>query len=189
MNPMGDQFEVQSILQELSRTVSGVDMASVALLSKALMDAKRIFVAGSGRSGLMMRAFTMRLMHMDFSVFVVGDTTTPAIGKDDLLVIGSGSGETGAMVVFAEKAKALGARVALLTTYPDSTIGRMADVVVRIHAPARKSPRKDDSESIQPMGSLFEQSLLIVLDGVILEVMLEKPVAIERMVNKHANLE
>lgn len=186
---MGDQFEVQGILQELSRAVSGVDTASVALLSKALMDAKRIFVAGSGRSGLMMRAFAMRLMHMGFSVFVAGDATTPAIGKDDLLVIGSGSGETGAMVVFAGKAKALGAHVALLTIYPDSTIARMADVVVRIHAPARMGPRKDDSESIQPMGSLFEQSLLVVLDGVILKMMLEKPVAIERMVKEHANLE
>jgi len=79
--------------------------------------------------------------------------------------------------------------VALLTTYPDSTIGRIADVIVRIHAPARKSTRKAETESIQPMGSLFEQSLLIVLDGVIMKLMLETPEAIERMVKEHANLE
>jgi 6-phospho-3-hexuloisomerase len=186
---MSDQREIHGILQELSRTVSDVDLASLERLVRTLMDAKRVFVAGSGRSGLMMRAFAMRLMHLGFSVFVVGDTTTPAIGKDDALVIGSGSGETGALVVFAGKATALGVRLALLTTYPDSTIGRMADVIVCILAPARKGPRKEDSESIQPMGSLFEQSLLIVLDGVIMKLMLDKPVGIERMVKEHANLE
>ncbi len=189
MHPMNDHRETHGILQELSRTVTNVEPSSLERLARTLMDAKRVFVAGSGRSGLMMRAFAMRLMHMGFPVFIVGDTTTPAIGKDDLLVIGSGSGETGALTVFAGKAKAFGARVALLTTYPDSTIGRMADVIVRIHAPARKGPRKADSESIQPMGSLFEQSLLIVLDGVIMKLMLDKPVAIERMVKQHANLE
>ena len=186
---MDSNFEIRSILQELDRTVSSVDPGSVERFSRVLLDAKRVFVAGSGRSGLMMRAFAMRLMHMGFFAFVAGDTTTPAIGKNDLLVIGSGSGETGAMAVFAGEAKALGARVALLTTYPDSTIGKMADVLVCIPAPARKGPRKADTESIQPMGSLFEQSLLIVLDGVIMKLMLDKPVAIERMVKEHANLE
>jgi len=101
MHPMNDHCETQGILQELSRTVSDVDPSSLERLARTLLDAKRIFVAGSGRSGLMMRAFAMRLMHMGFPVFIVGDTTTPAIGKEDLLVIGSGSGETGALAVCA----------------------------------------------------------------------------------------
>jgi len=186
---MDNHFEFHRIIEELDRTVSGVDLRSIERFSRVLIDAKRIFVAGSGRSGLMARAFAMRLMHLGFMVFVAGETTTPAIGKDDVLVIASGSGETGALVHFAKTARERGARIALLTIYPDSTIGKMADVIVCIHAPARKSPRKEDSESLQPMGSLFEQALLIVLDGVILKIMLDLPVAIEQMVKEHANLE
>ena len=63
-------------------------------LIEMILQAKRIFLAGKGRSGLVMQMFAMRLMQMGFTVHVVGETTTPAIENGDILVVGSGSGET-----------------------------------------------------------------------------------------------
>ena len=43
--------------------------------------------------------------------------------------------------------------------------------------------------SVQPMGSLFEQSLLICLDYVILILMDKTQITAEEMFARHANLE
>ncbi len=187
---MANKLQLNQILRELDEIGSGIDAESISQFIAALMKADRIFVAGAGRSGLMVCAFAMRLMHLGFNVFVVGETTTPSIAKKDLLVIASGSGETGTMVQFARAAKKNGANLALITIYADSTIGQMADIVVQINAPTTKNKNKASTvSSIQPMGSLFEQFLLLVLDGVILELMNEIPRNIESMIEMHANLE
>jgi 6-phospho-3-hexuloisomerase len=187
---MANNLKLRQILRELEQVGSGINDESVSQFTAALMDAERIFVAGAGRSGLMARAFAMRLMHLGFKAFVAGETTTPSITGKDLLVIASGSGETGTMVQFAQTAKKNDARLALITIYPDSTIGRISNIVLQIHAPTTKCDNNEMAvPSIQPMGSLFEQSLLLVLDGVILELMKKIPRNIQSMIEMHANLE
>ncbi len=131
----------------------------------------------------------MRLMHLGFCVYVVGETVTPAIKSDDLLVIGSGSGATATLVVIARKAKALGASLALVTIFPDSPIGQFADAVVRIPASTPKVDGDARFASVQPMGSLFEQSLLIVLDIVVMRLMEKMGFDSSTMFDRHANLE
>ena len=115
-----------------------------------------------------MRALAMWLMHFGKKVFVVGDVTTPAIARDDLLVVGSGSGSTGSLQVMARRASSVGAKILLLTIVPQSAIGQLADCVVRVPAPSTKA--KDAMEtvnSVQPMGSLFEQVLLLLGDIIV----------------------
>ena len=125
---------------------------------------------------------------MGFTAHMVGEVTTPNIEPGDLLVIGSGSGETSTLSCHAQKARDIGAKLALITIFPQSSIGRLADVVVQIHAPSPKAA-KTDSESIQPMGSLFEQSLFLLLDVVVLLLMDNKKDTGTDMFKKHANLE
>lgn len=152
----------------------------------------RVFLAGAGRSGLGIRGFAMRLMHLGRAVSVVGDTTTPAITRDDLLVIGSGSGQTASLRAMAEKAERIGARILLFTIAPDSPIAQRADLVVVIPA---SSPKVESSgsagagASLQPMGSLFEQALFILFDCVILLLMEREGLTSEQMFKRHANLE
>lgn len=175
------------IMKEISCTLELVSDSQSERLMNRLMQAKAIYVAGSGRSGLMMRAFAMRLMHLGRSVYVVGETVTPGIAAGDLLLIGSGSGETKSLVTMAGKAKAVGADVALITIVPESAIGQYADVVVQI--PARTKDAADEHTTIQPMGSLFEQSLLLLLDAYILRAMALQQLNAAAMFNRHANLE
>ena len=180
---------ISAVCGELSRTLSAISPAQMKQLADAILKAKRVFVAGAGRRGMMARCFVMRLMHMGLQAYMVGEVVTPGIAAGDLLLIASGSGETASLVCMAKKAKQLGAAVASVTIYPASTIGTMSEPAVVIHAPTSKSDIDTGFRSVQPMGSLFEQSLLICLDYIILILMEKTQITAEQMFARHANLE
>ena len=173
------------ILEELGRSLGAVGPAADAL-ADAVLGARRVYVAGAGRSGLMLRAFAMRLMHLGLTSYVVGESVTPAIGAGDLLLIGSGSGETESLCCMARRCRALGAQLAVVTTNPKSAIAALAETVVAVPAPAKDA---GGTASIQPMGSLFEQTLLLLLDSTALTLMERMGLTGEQMYGRHANIE
>ncbi len=179
-----------AMIAELERTLARIDTSSIETAIDDLARAERLFITGAGRSGLVMKSFAIRLMHLGKQVFVVGETNTPGIGEGDLLVIGSGSGRTDSLVIHAQKAKSVGARLLLFTINPDSPIGRLADHIVQISAPSHKVPVTTDSyASVQPKGSLFEQSLFLFNDYLIIELMKRANLSSEDLFSRHANLE
>lgn len=177
------------IIQELEKTLSSVADDQAQDLVQVILQASKVFVAGAGRSGFMVRAFAMRLMHIGFEVYVAGETITPNLTPEDILFVASGSGATESLVVLAQKAKALGARIGLVTIDGQSPIAKLADIVLTIPAPSPKIQKETGFTSIQPMGSLFEQSLLLILDAVILMLMEKQNKTSETMFTRHANLE
>ena len=126
---------------------------------------------------------------MGLQTYVVGETTTPAIAEGDLLLIGSGSGETESLLAMARRAKILGVDVALVTVHPGSSIGALAELVVRVPATTPKSSKPSAAASIQPKGSLFEQVLFLVCESVVLRLMEIRGIDAEGMFIRHANLE
>ena len=186
---------VSALLRELEGSLRSVNEDELNALRGAILQARRIFLAGRGRSGLQMRAFAMRLMHLGLSVYVVDDVTTPGIAGGDLLLLGSGSGRTASLVGHARRAKELGATVALITiadaspTGKASPIGECADHVVQVRAWTPKLERADDFRSVQPMGSLFEQTLGLLLDLLVVQLMADLGVTAAEMFARHANLE
>lgn len=181
------QTELAMILTELSGTLGKIPEKAVEQLADAVLGAKRVFAAGAGRSGLAARGFAMRLMHMGLAAFVCGETVTPAFGPGDLLLVVSGSGSTSVLVNMAEKVRRLGGRIALVTTQPESPIGRLAALTVEIHAPTRE--RMDAAPSVQPMGTLFEQCSTLFLDAAVLRLMARTGCTAAEMAARHANLE
>jgi 6-phospho-3-hexuloisomerase len=135
------------------------------------------------------RATRVRLMHLGLSTSFIDDMTTPAITVHDLLVIGSGSGRTASLVHYAERAKEIGAKVALVTIDPSSPIAVQANCVVQINAPTPKLAEPGQTASIQPMGTLFEQSLGIFMDAIIIQLMQSLGILEATMFERHANLE
>ena len=137
-----------------------------------------------------MRALGMRLMHLGKTVYVVGETTTPCITAEDLLIVGSGSGQTASLLLAAEQARRQDAKILLFTTDAASPLAGLAEHRVIIPAPSLKMA---DGErgfmSEQPMGTLFEQSLLILCDSLILGLMQRNGVGNAQMRDRHANLE
>lgn len=181
-------YSIESVLEEVSETVKKVSYFEEEAIAMAIKKAKRVFVAGSGRSGLIASCFAMRLMQCGITAYRVGECTTPAIQEGDLLIVTSGSGETGALVKNTETAKKIGAKVALITIYPESTIGKMADLIMKIAASSKFDEGKK-SHSIQPMGSLFEQSLMLCTDYIMMILMEKCELSGEDMFHRHANLE
>lgn len=156
------------ILKELTAISQGMkedfNQQVIDMLLKARMDHKKVYCAGAGRSLLMIRCFAMRLMHMGYPSYVVGETSTPAIQPGDVLIFGSGSGETGALTIMMKKAKAVGAKTILITYSPQSTLGLQADAVLEI-------PINRGQKGFQPNGSTFEQTMLILCDAIVLELL------------------
>ena len=176
-----------TILDELGECLRAVDADELLSALNAIDQAKRVFVAGAGRSRLGVRGLAMRLMHIGKTSHVVGETTTPAIDAGDLLLVGSGSGRTASLQEFVKKAKEVSATVLLFTIDPESPLAERADHVVRVPG---YSPRVPSSKtSAQPMGSLFEQSLFILLDCIVLLLLQRDHYRPEEMRNRHANLE
>ncbi|MEM3030242.1 MAG: 6-phospho-3-hexuloisomerase [Candidatus Micrarchaeia archaeon] len=188
--------KVDGLIQKISEKCRRISAESMEEFVAAVVGAKRVFVMGMGRSGLVARAFAMRLMHLRLTVFVVGETTTPAIGKGDLLVVVSGSGSTSSVVAIAKKARELGARIASLTSYPDSAVGRLSDVIVKIEGrlPEKRHdyPSRQlagEHEPLTPMGTLFELAAMVFLDTVVEELMLRLGRSEEEMRRTHTQLE
>ncbi len=179
-----------TITDELTDCFADLKEEQLTELDSYIQKANKIYVAGAGRSLMMIRGFAMRLMHMGYKAFVVGETTTPALEKGDLLIIASGSGNTETLTVIADKCKRLGGNLALITTMPDSNIGRKADCIIHIPAATTKN-NANTKRSIQPGANTFEQSVLLLGDAVIIRMMSGKTMDAnnEKLMKLHANLE
>jgi len=180
----------KKILAEFSGSVSREAFVEAEKLANLIMQSKRIFVLGAGRSGFMVKAFAMRLSHIGFDTYVVGETITPPIKENDLLIIGSGSGETESIVPVAEKTKKINSKIALITISPQSSIGSFADIIIKIDAVSPKAANKNiQGKSIQAGASLFEISMLLLLESVVLKLIENSKKNPDSLFLKHANLE
>jgi 6-phospho-3-hexuloisomerase len=179
---------INEILHEMQEVLGEVSPESAERLASAVLDADRIYVAGGGRSGLMARAFAMRLVHLGLVTYVVGETTTPAVRRGDLLLACSASGETHVTVVVSKVAHEAGARIVAVTATPDSPMARLADETIVIPGPSRRG-QEWQGKSSQYGGSLFEQALLIFLDAVTAEVGRRLGLTPQELDSRHANLE
>jgi 6-phospho-3-hexuloisomerase len=190
MKTVNSDSLVEQILAEVVDCARQVSTESLNQAGALMESSPRIFVAGAGRSGLCMRALGMRLMHLGKTVYVVGETTTPSIAASDLLILGSGSGRTSSLLAIAEQAHRRGAQVLLFTTDATSPLAELSSFRVIIPAPSfRVTDEMHDSISVQPMGTLFEQSMFILCDSLILWLMHRTGISATQMFERHANLE
>lgn len=185
---MDFQKTYQTVLGELNEVFDRIDLPSVEKLLEAVKKSKRIFLMGVGREGLATRAFAMRLMHFGKEVHWCWDDTTPGVTKDDLFIFTSGSGEIGHIHYVASEVKKTGATIALVTGVPGRKTSALADIILWVPASVFHG---DDKvvPSIQPMGNLFEQSLFILFDLMIMKLVDESDTSFEAMAARHRNFE
>ena len=174
---------VEEILAGAQRAIEELDETQVENLIQMLLTSKdkKIFVVGMGRSGFVGRAFALRLMNLGFNVYFLGETITPAAGKDDLVIAISGTGMTKLVVSAASAAKEIGAKIVAITSYQESQLGQMADQLVLVKGRTKMGwPREEDylasqilgeREPLSPLGSVFENNSMVFLDGLIVELM------------------
>lgn len=172
------QYKVKDILDDVTK--NHIDM-----IITSFFKAKRIFVYGAGRSGLVSKAFAIRLVHLGFQTFVIGETIGAPVKKDDLVFIISGSGETIPAVMTAEIARDIGAKLIVVTGRKGSRISKFADIPIFLSAECDDKERK----ILAPLGTLFEASAWILMDSIIAELMKSKGETEESMQSRHATLE
>lgn len=177
---------IQDILGEINTVMTQVDEKQLNQAENLIQKDKRIFVLGAGRSGLMAKGFAMRLMHIGYSVFAIGETITPSIQPDDVLVAVSGSGKTASVVELAEKAKKDGVKVVALTSNAESPLGQLGDATIVVPGATKAG---DGVKSIQLLSTLFDQSVHITMDVLCLLLSRRDHVSNDTAKATHSNME
>jgi len=181
---MWQQSNQQLVIGKISEILDATDITYAEKMTEILDKAKRIFIAGAGRSKLVGNFFAMRLVHGGYDVSVVGEIVTPSIKSGDLLIIISGSGETEQLIAFTKNARKIGASIVLISAKSNSTIGDLADAVFQVG-----SAEQYGKVLGMPMGTVFELSTLCFLEALISHIIWEKGIPEEVMRERHANLE
>lgn len=185
------------IAEHVIKTARTLDDAEIDTMTELIKKSEKIFVLGAGRSGLAARAFAMRLVQLGFTVYVVGETIAPGMKKDDLLIVVSGSGQTRSIVEAAKVAKNLGVTILAITSYLHSPLGEIADHRVVITGKTKIDIEKDHMKhqiqgihsSLTPLGTLFEDTVLLFFDGVIAQLMTHLKCGEQDMHRRHATIE
>ncbi len=185
------------VVRHVESIVDGLSEKQINTMIEAIENAERIFMMGAGRSGMASRAFAMRLVQLGLTAYVIGESVTPAMTEKDLLIAVSGSGETKSIVSAAKIAKGVGSKVLAVTSYPRSRLGRIANIRVEIKGRTKIDIEKDHLKhqiigthsTFTPLGTLFEDTVMIFFDGIIAKLMSDLKKDEREMRNRHATLE
>ena len=185
------------IIRHIEKIMDDLDDSEIDQMINAILSAKTIFVMGAGRSGLAARALAMRLMQLGLDTHVIGEVTTPAVTDKDLFIAVSGSGGTESVITAAKTAKNIGTKVLAVTSYPNSPLGKNSDFVVTVHGRTKVDATKDYladqiegiHSSLTPLGTLFEDTVMIFFDGIVARLMADLGKGEEDMKLRHSTVE
>ena len=183
--------EMASNAIEISKNLSDRDAK---IMEDLLLNAGKIYTIGVGHSGLIGKILAMKLMHLGFASYVVGDVITPGLKEGDVVVAISQSGETTSVVALSKKAKKLGGKVIAITAFLQSTLGRIADCTVKIEANAssKKFPTLSvlgDEEHANLSGALFGINTFFFFYGLICDLVVRTKQTPSEIDSRHANIE
>lgn len=183
------QSTCEAVEAELRQTLGSIQPESLERLKNDILNADQVFFVGVGRVMLSLQAICKRLAHLGIRAHYVGEITEPHLNESDLLIVGSGSGGSLFPLNIAKKARStVGCKIVHIGSNPNSEMKDICDYMVRI--PVRtKNYLDDEIDSVQPMTSLFEQSLLLVGDILAKLIIDEKQLDMKGLWQYHANME
>lgn len=178
-------LEIANTIGDFISTYQQNDRKELRVLIDSIRTSKKVFLLGAGRSGLVSKFFGMRLMHLGIQVHLWGDCTTPRVEAEDLVIAISASGETSTVLAAMQKAALEGAMLATITHAKPSAIANLCDLVIHLPKPEKEKL----SLNSLPLGSLFELSSLLLMEGMIAEMMQENSIHEDRLRQRHNILE
>lgn len=167
------------VLEEIASHIKSLDTETNDnnKMENYILNASKVFICGYGESELVGKAFASRLGEIRGDVYVLSETIVPEIDKESVLLAISGSGETEPALTITQNAHKIGAKIISLTSFIDSPIAQISDVVIEI--PGRiKAKTKNfierrvagEYEPLTPFAVLFDISARIYLEGIIAEL-------------------
>lgn len=154
------------ILNEVEKILAKDHKAKVKEVIECIMNADKIFVYGVGRSGLVAKGFAIRLVQLGSQVYFIGDIATPIVDDKSLVLVVSATGETMSAIQTANICRRVGADVVVITAKPQSKLAHAGNIIFTL-----KTEVTDESKKLAPLGTLFEDAAMILLDGVVAELM------------------
>ncbi len=171
----------QYIAKKITEILANGDKETIEEIIRLLLSSDKVFMYGAGRSGLIGKAFAIRLVQLGFKVFFIGETTTPIVDDTDVALIISNTGETMSAIQTANIIRRVGAKVIVMTSRRTSKLAHAANLVVVL------DPEPDDeTAALAPLGTLFEDSALVFLDGIIAHIMERRKETESKMRGRHA---
>lgn len=184
--PSGTESRIlDQIVAEITGVIAKMDEGDIERAMPLIGKTGRVYATGEGRSGFQARSFAMRMMHIGYTSYMMGETICPSMHEGDVLLAISGSGTTRRTVEDAEAAKKLGVKVIAVTSKPESPLAAAADAVIVV--PGRV--KGEAGGSIQLLSSLFDQSVHIALDALCLMLSRRDNVSDADANASHANVE
>ena len=184
--PSGTESRIlDQIVAEITGVIAKMDEGDIERAMPLIGKTGRVYATGEGRSGFQARSFAMRMMHIGYTSYMMGETICPSMHEGDVLLAISGSGTTRRTVEDAEAAKKLGVKVIAVTSKPESPLAAAADAVIVV--PGRV--KGEAGGSIQLLSSLFDQSVHIALDALCLMLSRRDNVSDADANANHANVE
>ena len=171
------------LTEGIHKTIDTIDCALTDRMVEAIFNADRVFLYGAGRSGFVARCFAMRLGHLGIRVVRMSIDETDPSGERDLSIVISGTGETKSSIFYARSSSDGGTPVACITENADSPLASMCDIVIHLDVPV-----DEDRERYAPMGTIFEDSCLIYLDTLVVDLMVRLEETEESMRKRHGQL-
>jgi 6-phospho-3-hexuloisomerase len=169
------------IAERVTDALARIDPATVGSVVALLARAPATFVYGAGRSGIVGRAFAMRLVQVGLTAYVIGESVTPIVRRGDAVVILSGRGESHSSIQTANIVRREGAELVVITGRASSKLAHIATTLVPVDFP-------DDPERprLAPLGTLFESASLRLTDALVAELMRVRGETEETMRRRHA---
>ncbi len=188
---------MREIVGHVGNIIDDLKDPEIKVMIDVIRNSERVFLMGAGRSGLASKAFAMRLVQLGLTAYVIGETVTPAMTEKDLLIAVSGSGETKSIISAAKTANGIGSKVLVVTSYPESSLGKISDYIMRVKGKTKIDIEKDyikhqlegTHTSLTPLGTLFEDTVMIFFDGIIAGLMTQLGREETYMKKRHATLE
>lgn len=175
------------IRQETENVLKEIKEEEVEGVVRKVLSSPQIFLYGEGRTGLLGKTFAIRLRHLELKAFFAGEPLNPPFQQGSLFLALSGSGETERVVSTARKAKTLEGEVICITGRKNSPLARIAHKTIILPGTMKVSPFPSKTSS-QPLNSLFEQSLFLFLEAVILLLYKHLGPSEEELQARHFNL-
>lgn len=191
-------LSMRLIVDQLNDVIDRLDNEAIKGMLQEILNAERIFLMGAGRSGLVAKAFAMRLMHLGFTVYVVGETTTPAVQEKDVVIAISGSGETRSIANLGKIVKDIGSTLITVTSKEESTLGRISDIAMVLPSKTKNDldaggylerNMRGDYKNLPPLGTAFEITSLVFLDSVIAQLITLTGASEAELKSRHTNIE
>lgn len=137
-------------------------------LIESILKAEKIFLYGVGRSGLVAKAFAIRLVQLGLNVFFVGESNTPMVEPDHTAIIISNTGQTMSAVQTTNIVRRIGASAIAITSNHHSKLAHAASTKIII---GENVPDDETRQRYAPMGTVFEEASALLLDAVITVLM------------------